>query len=411
MAPGDLINRQTNQNGTVAMHANSLLHTPLRNFCPEIHHARLRALLAAVDGLLACQSLHLSHIGRAIQSEVAAKHCIKRLDRLLGNTALSADRLGIYQWLAHRLIGRNKHPVILVDYSGVDAARSKHILRASLAAEGRGISLFEDVHEQEGCPLLVAIFLQRLSQILPAGCRPILVTDAGFRGPWRRKIVELGWFYVMRQRNRELLRFSSDGPWRPCKVLYQNASATPRCHGEIEIVRNRPDRTIAYTVRTPKQFRTCHTVFGTPAHNARVNKIAEQAREPWLLLSNLPVNHNAAKKVVAIYKTRMQIEESFRDLKSHRFGYAFRGNLTQSPRRVEILLLIAAMAQFVQWLLGLYAISLHLHRGMQANTVRHRAVLSVVTIGRFFALRYRTPPICELWSLLTVLQKRVLLCA
>ena len=27
-------------------------------------------------------------------------------------------------------------------------------------------------------------FLERLNAVLPEGCRPIMVTDAGFRGPW-----------------------------------------------------------------------------------------------------------------------------------------------------------------------------------------------------------------------------------
>ena len=49
----------------------------------------------------------------------------------------------------------------------------------------------------------------------------------------------------------------------------------------------------------------------------------------------------------------MQIEQSFRDLKSHRYGCAFEDTLTRDPRRLEMLLLIHALASLVAWLEGL----------------------------------------------------------
>ena len=78
----------------------------------------------------------------------------------------------------------------------------------------------------------------------------------------------------------------------------------------------------------------------------------------------------------------MQIEETFRDLKSHRWGFGLRYARSHSPRRLETLLLVAALASFVVWLLGLAAISLGRHHRLQANTVRSRPVLSTFFIGR-----------------------------
>ena len=48
----------------------------------------------------------------------------------------------------------------------------------------------------------------------------------------------------------------------------------------------------------------------------------------------------------------MQIELSFRDLKSHHYGQGFEDSLTRKPRRLEALLLIHAIANFAAWLVG-----------------------------------------------------------
>jgi len=56
---------------------------------------------------------------------------------------------------------------------------------------------------------------------------------------------------------------------------------------------------------------------------------AEREKEPWLLATSLPVTSTLAKKVVKLYSARMQIEESFRDIKSYRFGAGLELNLTR----------------------------------------------------------------------------------
>ncbi|WP_067344666.1 transposase [Marinomonas spartinae] len=56
---------------------------------------------------------------------------------------------------------------------------------------------------------------------------------------------------------------------------------------------------------------------------------ARGAKEPWLLVSSFPKNRSFAKKSVKVYQTRMQIEESFRDIKSTKFGLGFEHNHTK----------------------------------------------------------------------------------
>ena len=46
----------------------------------------------------------------------------------------------------------------------------------------------------------------------------------------------------------------------------------------------------------------------------------------------------SARQIVGIYSRRMQIEQSFRDLKCDRFGCAFYYSLTRKPERIAMLL-------------------------------------------------------------------------
>jgi hypothetical protein len=43
-------------------------------------------------------------------------------------------------------------------------------------------------------------FLKALKDILPRGCQAIIVTDAGFQGPFFRQVRKLGWHFLGRIR-------------------------------------------------------------------------------------------------------------------------------------------------------------------------------------------------------------------
>ena len=60
------------------------------------------------------------------------------------------------------------------------------------------------------------------------------------------------------------------------------------------------------------------------------------------------------------YRQRMQIEESFRDLKSQHFGEGLERSRSDGTGRFTVLVLIAALAAFLLWLLGTAAE----HRGL-----------------------------------------------
>jgi hypothetical protein len=114
-------------------------------------------------------------------------------------------------------------------------------------------------------------------------------------------------------------------------------------------------------------------------------------REPWLLAYSNSLQSVGAARIAAGYGKRMQIEQSFRDLKSGRYGCALRYSLTRTATRLSVLLLLHALASFVAWLVGL-AVS-------HAKQVTHCAVrihtrrshYSQLRIG-WEALRRAQPP-------------------
>jgi hypothetical protein len=77
-------------------------------------------------------------------------------------------------------IVKGKQPLILVDWSNADKERRHFILRASLA---RAMTLLQMVTTESdyNCPHLHKAFLTRLKAMLPKRCRPVIVTDAGFK--------------------------------------------------------------------------------------------------------------------------------------------------------------------------------------------------------------------------------------
>jgi hypothetical protein len=56
------------------------------------------------------------------------------------------------------------------------------------------------------------------------------------------------------------------------------------------------------------------------------------------------VHSKLAQQGVRLYTLRMQGEEAFRDLKSSRFGLSFEQTRTGDLERLQLLLLIAALA-------------------------------------------------------------------
>ncbi len=77
----------------------------------------------------------------------------------------------------------------------------------------------------------------------------------------------------------------------------------------------------------------------------------------------------------------MTIEGSFRDAKSTEFGFSLNENKTIKADRYAVWLMISTLAYIIAWIMGFVAEKAGLHYDFQANTYRHRRVLSFFYLG------------------------------
>lgn len=320
-----------------------------------MHQARVKVLLEAVSAFMRGRRLVLMDIARSWPNLERVRSALKKLDRLLGNQHLHAEKQFIYGAMAKWLLNCPR-PIIVVDWSDLQGHGLKFLLRAGVPVKGQTITVLEEVYEEheKQKPHIEREFLRRLRAILPTAARPIIVTDAGFKRPWFRAVRKLGWDYVGRVRvARTKVHLGVGNPLSSVGELYERATAKAQRVeyaglGEKDVL-----RCDLVLYKKPKCGRIRTTHRGQRSHSVRSQRAEKAAKEPWLLATSLAGDEFTAKQIVNIYAKRMQIEKSFRDLKCAQYGCAFDHSLTRSCERLGILLLIHALATFVAWLTGL----------------------------------------------------------
>jgi len=254
-----------------------------------------------------------------------------------------------------------------------------HALVASVPIGGRALPLYQEVHPEknQGKHRIHQRFLRRFHSLLPEGCRPIVVTDAGFRSNWFDAVLRQGWDYVGRVRHRSCVSEPS-GDWVPAKALHSKAGLRARDLGWRLLTKTNSQRRRFVIVR---KRRRPGPKTSKGLHSARDEKCRKREQEPWLLATSLEDEYEA-HQVVACYRLRMQIEETFRDEKNPRFGWSFGYARSKSCRRYEVLLLLATLGMLAMVMLGRAAEARGLHRGYQGNTIRSRRVLSFFVLAK-----------------------------
>jgi hypothetical protein len=365
------------------MHAIQLLQKNTEKSCPEIHIKRSQCLFEVVTSLIDCGKLWISALGRSIKNQTTSKHNIKKVDTLVGNEQLHRERKLYYQYVASTFIGNKKRPMVIVDWSPISGDCQHYFLRASVTGKGRSMTIYEEVHELKYYANygVHKNFLNILASILPVGCRPIVITDAGFRNTWFSLIAKLNWDFIGRLRYNTFVQTESDGTWDNVRTLHSKATNTPKYLGLVKVARNNPMEMKMYMVFGKDKGRIKKTRLGIKCQSSNSKKYAKGAKEPWVIVTSLLHQHNAAKKIIGLYKLRMQIEGSFRDIKNKRYGFRLPESGTKNTKRLENLILIALLATVAVWLAGQVAITNKWHYQVQANTVRDTAVLSIAFIG------------------------------
>jgi hypothetical protein len=361
------------------MRAGTIIQREFEADLRAVHLARVRVVFATVWTLLRTGRLSLTSLGRAIAERTSPKHGIKRIDRLLWNARLQQERLAFYRAIARRLIRPGSRPVVLVDWTSVTP--ELWALVAAVCFEGRALVIYSEAHPITRYlkPYVNLAFLYQLEAVLPAGCAPIIVTDAGFRSPWMKLVESFNWDFVGRLRAPAKVRRDRSEAFVHIENFWHLARSVPKELGVFQIGHRRryPVRVVA--VR--KKRRAYPIPVGRDHGDDRHRR---NAHEPWMLATSLDW---PAAKVAAIYRCRMQIEETFRDAKSTRYGMALSHARTKSDHRANVLLMLAALAHVVLVLVGVAAEAARLNLRYQANTLQSRRVLSVAMLGKIMLER------------------------
>lgn len=368
------------------MRATEVLQKCLGDALKPMHALRRHVLLRAVEALIHGRRLTLIDVARAWPEAERIRAPLKALDRLLGNPHLHAEREHVHAAMARWLL-RGPHPVIVLDWCDLKADRRWHLLRAAVPVGGRTLTILDMVFPdgQQGSPAAEKRFLQRLATLIPHHVKPILVTDAGFRAPWFRAVETMGWYWLGRLRHRTLVKpvevSDESEAWVPCRALYELAVAAPRDLGLMDTVRAKPWRCRVVVHAKPPKGRKQRNRQGLPSRTKKCKENAAREREPWLLVASPALKHLNARQVVALYARRMQIELSFRDLKSHRYGHGFEDSLTRKGKRIEVLLLLHTMAAFASWLVGMTCETAGIDQWLTPCRAKRR-LYSIMRLGR-----------------------------
>ena len=350
---------------------------------------------AAIGALAGGCRLQLTDIGRTMSvharqrvrtegdsasAALQRKSNIKRVDRLLGNKALWSSLDRCWGAIAVPALRAEKRPLLLIDWTGGCEGSRLWALSVSLAAEGRAIRIFEDVVpvRRLDCPRWRMSFLLRLRALVPAGCQPILVADAGFRIPFLKQLNVLGWDYVVRVRGRVYVATPKTKAVY-ARTFLKRATTTARSLGPLCLGKGQYLCAEGVLFRGKRKGRKAMSRKGSQLLWNHSRHYARAARDGWLLATSL--QELTAEQIKAIYERRMQCEQSFRDLKNTRLGMGLAQSRTRMPKRLAVLCFLGALASLVLYRIGLRNRDTRWARSIQANTERRREVFSAVRLG------------------------------
>ena len=361
---------------------------------PNMHKVRRASLASCVSSLLNGAKASVTGMGRGISSSAFEKHRIKQADRLLSNKHILDETLSIYRAIYKQFASATSRPIILIDWSDLDTHKGCFLLRASVAFEGRGVAIYQEVHDMSTKEKRSThkAFLAKLNIIIDEDTQPIIVTDAGYKTTWFKEVVALGWDFAGRVR-KPMMYLNQKEEWEHTSELYKKATSQPIGFAS-HICRSQPLACTLVLIKGKKE-RHSLTRYNIPRQSKCSKVHARGATDPWLIATSFPRTKYLGKKLVAIYRMRMQIEEEFRDIKSSLFGLGFEHHKSRCVQRITVLILIATLTSILANIKGLAMFMAGLHLRYQANTVKKRRVLSFHYLGLRGYVDSRFKLLCE----------------
>ena len=361
------------------MRVRELLHKIVKN---GMHKCRKAALFDVVETVVHSKSLSLTSVGRKLQNGNQTRSNIRKVDRLYGNVHLQRESLEIYGCIIKHLV-KTHQPIVLIDDTKLPRSNYSS-LRLSLASSGRSLTLYEIVYNKKKSKGYVRRvykeLLDNFESMLPANCKPIFVSDAAFSEPFFKQLYIKGWGFVGRVRGLKNIKIGG-GCFVRLKTLYKKATTKPMHLGQ-GFLNKKQEHTIAgdfYLYKKLSKGRKAYTRSGRHSETDRSLRCAKSAKEPWVLFSS--IDNISANEIIKIYECRMQIEENFRDNKSVRYGLGLEHAKSKIRERHVVMLLLAALATLVAYLIGAAGEAKNLHYQFQANSIKTKRVISRFFLG------------------------------
>lgn len=327
-----------------------------------VRRSRRKTLAHIVDAAMQLKGVGVLNLGRAMSGDTCAKHRIKRVDRFLGNKNL--ERVSIYKTLFNVLRGKDKLPIVLVDWT--DRGPYEQLV-FSLTRDGRSLPFYavtiKSTHlnaETDGVKIAAEQHaIEQFHAMCPDGVIPIIIADRGFGNErWIRDITKWGWHFVQR-------------------ISRQHYVQTEQYIGTI------PELGIR------KGYRPKDWGWGTMGDNWEQNKTPfrlvtvyeREASEAWYLITN--IEDIRPEIVVSLYRRRMWTEAMFRDLKNRNLGMGMDEVKLTCLERTQNHFIVIMIAYILLCAFGAFAEAQNFGESLKANTVKKR-VLSIAVIGYNF---------------------------
>lgn len=368
----------------------NLLDSALKS---SIHAKRKKCLVRFLSDLMDYDTtLSVTEIGKKLTSKTTVKSKIFAAQTFVNNFKLERDIFCIYKNLAHFFWSHAKDIVVLIDWTGA-CSDGYHVLEASIAAHGRSIPIYHEVHpesEQEN-GAIHRQFLLRLKEVIPANLAVTIVTDAGFHREWFQQAIELGWDVIGRIYSLYCYQIEGETNWRKAKDIVFERIGNASALGRVKLGKTKKSvegYLYTYKERLSGKIRKKKNKY--PSHD---KAHSDYYKKGWLLFSSLD---KPAPFLVSYYKKRMQIEQNFKDIKNEQLGLGLRRNQSSGKIRINMLFFLAVLLIMIAWWFGLMIESLNKHRSYQANTIKNKRVRSFIHLAR---MAFRHEPELLSWDL------------
>ena len=287
------------------------------------HKKRIQSFVKLLVGLFYGNGIHLQQIAQGLAGQAQQTSKVRGLLRVVDNDKIRVRRW--YEPIASRFLSaasRSGQPLRLL-LDGSKVGNGHQLLMVALAYRRRAIPLIWTWRKgsRGHSPAYAQIaLLAAARRLIPAGCEVVVCGDSEFGSiPLIQRLEQWNWFYILRQKGRNLWRTTSSAAWQRCDTL----------------------------VSTSGQRAWQPAVQLTKSHAHTTNLFALWTRgedQPWLLASNLDDPYY----IRLHYSRRAWIENFFGDCK--RQGFDLEATRLQHFTRLNRLML--AVAILTVWLLA-----------------------------------------------------------